>query len=113
MSRFETRRGAKLRELASVQPLVAGSLCLARRTCGRPSCRCARGEPHWAWALTFKVAGKTRTVHVPKDIVEEVRKWVNEHKRVKRLIREISSLSLQIIHRHVPASRAAGKRSNR
>ncbi|NQT83588.1 hypothetical protein HQ563_11210 [bacterium] len=59
--------------------------------------------------LTYKVNGKTRTVHVPKDMVEEVREWVEEHKRVKRLIREISQNSLAIIHRHVPASRAAAR----
>ena len=63
--------------------------------------------------LTYKVKGKTRTVHLPKDMVEEVRRWVQEHKRVKRLIREISKNSLAIIRGHVRASRAAapGKRN--
>jgi len=115
MSRFEQRREAKLKQLAQCKPLVAASLCKVNRRCGNPNCKCARGEFHTAHVLTYKVKRKTRTVHVPKDMVEEVRQWVEEHKRVKRLIREISNNSLAIIHRHVPASRAAarGKKQSR
>ena len=115
MSRFEKRREAKLKQLAECKPLVAASLCKVNRRCGNPNCKCARGEFHTAHVLTYKVKGKTRTVHVPKDMVEEVRQWVEEHKRIKRLVREISNNSLAIIHRHVPASRAAarGKKKSR
>ena len=112
MSRFEQRRAAKLKELAACKPFVAASLCAVNRKCGKPNCRCSRGELHRAHVLTFKVKGKTRAVYVPKEMVEEVRRWVEEHKRIKRLIREISKESVEIIQRHVPASRAAavGKR---
>ena len=107
MSRFEERRRAKLKELALCRPFVAASLCAVSRRCGNPNCKCARGEHHHAHILTFKVKGKTRTVHVPKEMVEEVQRWVNEHKRIKRLIREISNHSLAIIRRHVRVNRAA------
>jgi hypothetical protein len=110
MSRFEVRRGAKLKELGQVGPLVAGSLCRVKRRCGNPNCKCARGDPHGAYALSFKVKGKTKTVHVPKEMVTEVQGWVTQYKRVKRLLGEISRNSLAIIHRHVPASRAGGRR---
>jgi hypothetical protein len=109
MSRFEIRRTAKLQELSQVGPLVIGSLCRVKRRCGNPQCRCARGEPHFAYALSFKVRGKTRTVHVPKEMVQEVQGWVAEYRRVKQLLQAISRHSLAIIHRHVPASRAAGR----
>lgn len=109
MSRFEARREAKLKQLASAKPFVAASLCPVSRRCGNPDCKCAQGEPHQAYALTFKVHGKTKTVHVPKDRVEEVKKWVQEHKRIKGLIQEISNLSLASLRRHVPASRAAAR----
>lgn len=113
MSRFERRREAKLKQLAQCKPLVAASLCKVNRRCGNPNCKCARGEFHSAHALTYKVKRKTRVVHVPKDMVEEVRRWVQEHKRVKRLVREISNNSLAIIHSHVPASRAAARAQKR
>lgn len=107
MSRFDKSRDAKLKKLAECRPFVAASLCEVKRKCGRENCKCMRGEPHTAHVLTCKVAGKTKTVHVPKALVKEVKAWVEEHKRIKRLTREISSLSFKIIRNHVPASRAA------
>ena len=106
MSRFETRRTAGLRGLAGVKPFVAGSLCRVNRRCGNPNCKCARGEPHQAWVLSFKVKGRTRTVHVPRELVSEVQAWVKEYRRIKTLIRKVSKDSLAIIHRHVPVRRA-------
>jgi len=109
MDRFEQRREAKLKELRRCKPLVAGSLCKVKRRCGNPNCKCAKGEPHEAHVLSFKVKGKTKTVHVPKDQVEEVRQWVQENKRIKRLMQEISKLGVTMIQRHVPTRRAAEK----
>jgi hypothetical protein len=57
--------------------------------------------------LTRKVAGKTRTVHVPKELLGEVRAWVEEYARVKRLLREVSEASLAILHHHGIVGRAA------
>ena len=113
MSRFHQRRTAKLKQLTAGRPFVAASLCAVNRWCGKPNCKCAHGQPHRAHVLTFKVNNKTRTIHVPKEMVEEVQQWVNEYKRIKRVMREISRLSVTIIQRHVPTSRAAarGRRS--
>ncbi len=111
MSRFETRRAAKLKELAACRPFVAASLCQVNRRCGKPGCRCARGQPHRAHVLTYKVKGKTRAVHVPKDLLSEVQEWVKEYKRIKALIRQVSCHSLAILHHHVPASRAVARNS--
>lgn len=110
MSRFELRRAAKLRALREAGPFVAGSLCRVKRRCGNANCRCARGEPHWAYVLSFKVKGKTQTVHVPKEMVTEVQAWVTEHKRVKRLMAEVSKQSLAMIRGHVRASRGGGRK---
>lgn len=115
MSRFETRRDAKLKRLAACRPFVAASLCEVKRRCGHPNCKCARGEPHKAHVLTRKVNGKTETVHVPKELLEEVRGWVNEYKRIKRLIREVSDASLAVVRHHGRANRAvaANRRKTR
>ena len=108
-SRFHTRRAAKLKQLAQAGPFVAASLNKVKRQCGKPHCRCSRGQPHEAYTRTYKVQGKTKTVHVPKELVEEVKQWVQEYKRIKKLIREVSNNSLAIIRRHGPASRALGR----
>ncbi len=105
MSRFDVRRTAKLKEFSEVGPFVAGSLCRVKRRCGNLNCKCARGQVHFAYALSFKVKGKTKTVHVPKEMVKEVQEWVTEYKRVKSLMDAVSRNSLALIGSHVRAGR--------
>lgn len=109
MSRREIRREAKLQTLRKLGPLLAASLVPRRTRCGNPQCRCARGELHQQWCVTFKVKAKTHTVHVPKDMVEEVREWIKEHQRLRQLVREISRLNLAILRSYVPGQRAAAR----
>ena len=62
-----------------------------------------------AWQLTFKQAGKTRTVYVPVELVPEVQRWAREFKRLKQLVRKITRQNLAIIRRHVAVRRAASR----
>lgn len=103
---LEKRREAKLKQLAKVGPLLQGSLAEIRVTCGNPNCRCARGQKHRSHILKRQVRGKTQSLYVPVDMVEEARKWVEEHRRVKRLLREISELNRSILKAYVPTKRA-------
>jgi len=91
------RRDGWLKKLAELGPMVRGSLVTARR------------GNHIAHQLTASVKGKTHTVYVPIDMVEEVRQWTKNHRRLQRILKEISKLNMAIIHRHVPESRGAGK----
>lgn len=106
---LKAQRDAKLRELAGVGPFIGGSVAAVKVRCGNPSCRCASGERHEATILCKKVAGKSTSLHVPLELVEEVRGWSRENKRLKRLVKEISDLGERIIRLHVRTSRAAAK----
>lgn len=110
MRMLAVRRDSRLRQLAQVGPFIAGSLAKVGVKCGNPNCRCASGERHESWVLTRKERGKTVTVRVPRDMVEEVKQWVAEHKRIKRLAKEASSLSEQMLRLFVRASRGAARR---
>ena len=109
MSRFQTRRENQLRQLHTIGPAVGASLCRRMTKCGNPNCKCARGQKHESWCLTYKEQGKTHTVHVPRDMLEEVRQWVREYKRARQLLRHISYQSIRIIKEHVPHKRAAAR----
>jgi hypothetical protein len=62
-----------------------------------------------ACQLTFKQAGKTRTVYVPIELTEEVSQWAKEYKRLKHLIRKITQQNLAIIRRHVAVRQAESR----
>lgn len=42
--------------------LLRGVLFTLRRKCGKPSCRCATGEPHESPALAYPSDGRTKTM---------------------------------------------------
>ena len=73
-----------LRRLQRAQPMVQGSFYLLRRKCGKPNCRCARGQLHPAYVLTRSEAGKDRLYPVPKEQRAEVRKRAAEYRRYQR-----------------------------
>jgi hypothetical protein len=73
-----------LRRLQRSEPLVRGSFYLLRRKCGKPNCRCARGQLHPAYVLTRSEAGKDRLYPVPKAQRAEVRKRAAEYRRFQR-----------------------------
>lgn len=106
---LQVQREALLKRLARIGPLVQGSYCTVKVKCGKPGCRCSRGEPHQACVLTRKVRGKTVTTHVPRDLRSEVEAWAGQYRQVMKLIRDISALSERIIRMHVRTSRAVGR----
>jgi DNA-binding transcriptional regulator LsrR (DeoR family) len=91
---------SRVKQMAARKPLLAASLVSVQRRCGKPRCHCASGEKHHAHQLTYKVRGKTHTVYVPVDFTEEVRSWIDEHRRLKRLLQEISQLTLALVRSH-------------
>jgi DNA-binding transcriptional regulator LsrR (DeoR family) len=102
---------SRLKQVATSKPLLAASLVSVRRACGQPSCHCHSGEKHLAHQLTYKVGGKTHTVYVPVDFTEEVRSWIEEHRRLKRLLQEITQLSLDLVRSHAQERKRRGNRS--
>lgn len=96
-SRLIRKREASLKKLADIGPIVRGSLVTAQR------------GNHVAHQLTVSVDGKTRTVYVPRDMVEEVKGWIKNYRDMQQIIKEVSKLSMALIHRHVPESRGADR----
>jgi len=73
-----------LRALQRPEPMVQGCLYLLRRKCGKPTCRCARGQLHATWVLTRSEAGKSRLYPVPEDQRGGLRRLTREYRRWQR-----------------------------
>lgn len=105
---LEAKRSALLRQLRRAGPLIDGSLATSNRKCGTPSCRCHQADEyrHRQVMLCKKVAGRSHSTHIPKDLEDQVRAWNEEHKRIKAVLKDISAISEQIIRRHVQERKA-------
>lgn len=98
-NRHEAGRDALLRKIGMTGPFVEGSLnAVKRRGCREPG-----------WQLTWKQAGKTRTVYVPMALVPEVKEWAAQHKKLKSLVRKVTAKSLAIIRNHTARRRAEAR----
>jgi hypothetical protein len=89
-----------LERIRKIKPFVQASLSIYQKRCGNPNCRCAREGPiHETAQLTWKEAGRTRTLHVPAELRHEVGKWVEEGKLLKSLIGQMSAAQRELLIR--------------
>lgn len=102
---------ARLKEFQPQGPVLAATLVLVQRRCGRPGCHCRKGQGHPTHYLTCKQHGKTRSVYVPQDLLKEVQSWIREHHRLKKLSQHLSQLALAQVQTHVTARRRKAGRS--
>jgi len=105
------KRDALLKKLKDTNAFINGSLVEVKVECGK-KCRCRKGEKHSSYYLTDKVNGKTRTVYVPDDLVDEVEKWVEEYQNLKELLQEITELQRVIIRKYVEEKKFQQKALN-
>jgi hypothetical protein len=109
---LRTRAAARNKRLGQAGISIGGSLTRILRKCGKKQCRCAEnpGFRHEAYLLTWKEKGKTNAQYVSVDMVKEVRDWIRERKRIKKLLAEIDSLALKILKAHAAKNRAEIKK---
>lgn len=107
---LEAQRSVLLRQLRKAGPIIEGSIATPSRKCGSASCECAQGvTKHRAMILCKKVNGKSVANYIPKDLWEKVREWNQEHKKIKRILKQISDINEQIIRNYVTDKRRPGK----
>jgi len=100
------KRDGLIKKLADIGPFVDGSFVKIKRRCGNRNCKCyLKGEKHESYCLMYKAAGVTKAIYVPVDLEDEVKKWNLEHKKLKRIIAEVSRTNKEIIKRHVEEKR--------
>ena len=96
-ARIRQRKYELMRRFQIPDNLLPGSLSLHDLRCGKPNCRCAEGQGHPVWSLTFMVDGKKRVQHIPKHLVEEVRKQVEAGREYQDAVREVLAANAELL----------------
>lgn len=74
--------GRQFRARAQLLPMMAGSLVEQYVTCGKPGCRCTRGQKHGPlYYLYWKEQGRSRSLYVPREKVSELRRQIQNYRR--------------------------------
>jgi len=64
----------------------------AAQTCGKPNCRCKRGEKHVAVYVALRHKGKRRMYSVPQEVREQVTAAVEAYKRLRQDLQTLSEI---------------------
>ena len=98
------RRRKLVQQLCRLGPVLRASLIRRFTQCGKPGCKCMRGQKHGpSYYLTVSYAkGKTRQVYVPKDLQPLAEAWVRNYHQAMTVLEEISSINLELIRLKEP-----------
>ena len=95
MTALTQKSRATAQALASCRHLIKASLGQVRVTCGKPSCRCAKGLRHAALAFTYKLKGRSMSMHVPKAMASQARQAAADYAKLKQLVEMLSENNMQ------------------
>ena len=86
----ERQTRSRLAQLVHSYPLLRGTLTVRARQCGKPNCRCARGQLHVSLYLVQSRDGSLRQLCVPQDWQDRVRQAVHNYRQMQQLLEELS-----------------------
>lgn len=79
----------ELLPLEEYGPPLAGSVHAQWVTCGKPGCKCARGELHGPYWYRFaREGGRLRKHYIPREELDAVRVRCEERRMVRRAVHE-------------------------
>jgi len=85
--------------------LVRGSVVKVRRLCGKSTCRCAQGELHETWALSFSHQGRTRMIPLRDEDVRSVRQAIARYQKALTLLQSEALRGIKRLHSTVKAAK--------
>jgi hypothetical protein len=74
---------------------LRGTLSVRWRACGKPNCRCARGQRHATLYLVQSRHGQLRQLSIPRRWENRVREAVSNYHEIQRLLEEFSERERQ------------------
>jgi len=94
------RRARLARSVPTLETVLRGALVIQRRRCGKPGCRCARGELHGPYVfLTVRQRTGRRLLYIPAALAAAVRRRVALTVRLEATLAEISAINLELLKR--------------
>jgi hypothetical protein len=83
--------------LFSDRPVIKGTVYELKRRCGKPGCKCARGELHARMVVSASEGGKTRLRVIPHGFVPEVQAKVRRYQDLRRVRARLGELYRKIL----------------
>ena len=96
----ERHARSRLAQLITQEPFLRGSLVERARPCGKPTCRCQRGQLHRSLYLATRHKGRRALLYIPRALEGTVRQWVNNGRLLSQQLQDLHQLQLdQLLQR--------------
>lgn len=88
--------------------VLKGSLYTMRRKCGKPNCRCQKGELHETPALSYRVGGKAGILTLKPEDVPKVKAATKRYRREKARLEARAEAGIEALRGEIRRDRTAG-----
>lgn len=68
----------------SDKPVIKGSVYELKRKCGKPGCKCTKGQLHRSMVLSSSEKGRTRLLVIPHGFLLEIKSKVQRYQKLRR-----------------------------
>ena len=86
---------SRLAQLITRQPFLRGSLVERERSCGKPTCRCQRGQLHRSLYLAVRHNDQRALLYIPRALEPTVRLWIDNGRRLAQQLGALHQLQLE------------------
>lgn len=92
------RNRQKEQLLSRLDEVIEGTVVENYRRCGKPECHCATGQGHGPYyLLTWSEDRRTRTQHIPRDKVAQVKAMTEHYRRAREALRKIGRYNRRLV----------------
>jgi len=107
-ARLLQKRRKAARRLHESAEILRATLLTRMTQCGKPGCKCMRGQRHGpAYYVTVSYGrGKTRQVYIPRARKRLAATWIRNYHRLWAALEEISRINLELLRLKEPIAKA-------
>jgi hypothetical protein len=98
LGRLEEKFGEVKSEIEEIGFIVQGSVTNRWKKCGKPACRCHEDPNEWHgpyYQWSWKTSGRTSSVSLSQEQAALCRQWVENNRKLERIIKRLRRLSLR------------------
>jgi len=81
----------------SDRPVLKGTVYELKRKCGKPGCKCARGELHARMVVSASEGGKTRLRAIPRGFLVDTQQRVRRYRELRRARARVVEIHRQML----------------
>jgi hypothetical protein len=91
MTKTERESRSQLKPYITWKEFLRATPSLRERVCGKPNCKCQRGEKHVSLILSRSTRGRVEQLYIPREKEEMVKQWIENWRAIQVVLEKISS----------------------